>query len=99
MPKVEYHGMISHWTKDYTFKGFLHKLPSKQKYIILEADTQDHIGFDVNKFRKEYDCEKPNTEIEQEIIFPMYKDCIKEYRMTINEFFNQFISYTFFYLC
>ena len=86
MPEIEYHGMISHWTKDYTFKGLLHKLPSKEKYIILEADTQDHIGFDVNKFRKSFNCEKPNTEIEQEIIFPMYKDCIKEYRMTINEF-------------
>ena len=24
MPEVEYHGMITHWTDDYTFKGILH---------------------------------------------------------------------------
>ena len=87
LPKVEYHGMISHWTNDYTFKGLRHKLSAEVPYIILEADTQDHLGFDVNKFRRKYDREKHHTEIEQEIIFPMYKDCIiKEYRMSINEF-------------
>lgn len=86
MPKVQYHGMISHWTDDYTFGGLMYKLSSKEKYIILEADTKEHLGFDVNKFRKAYNCEKPNTEKEREIIFPMYKGCIKEYRMSVNEF-------------
>lgn len=87
LPKVKYHGMISHWTDDYTFKGLTYKLNDKEKYIILEADTKDHIGFDVNKFRKIYNCEKPNTEKEREIIFPMYKDCvIKEHHITINKF-------------
>lgn len=86
LPKVQYHGMISHWTDDYTFKG-LHKLNRKTKYIILEADTQNHIGFDVNKFRKKYDCEKTFTEKEREIIFPMYKECIiKEHHLTIEDF-------------
>lgn len=86
LPKVQYHGMISHWTDDYTFNGLMYKLDTKTKYIILEADTQDDIGFDVNKFRKIYNCKKPNTEKEREIIFPMYKKCIKEYRMSVNEF-------------
>ena len=54
--------------------------------IILEADTQDHLAFDVNKFRKTYKCEKHNTEKEREVIFPMYKECIKEYKMSVNEF-------------
>lgn len=86
-PKVKYHGMISHWTDDYTFKGLTYKLNDKEKYIILEADTKDHLGFDVNKFRKVYNYKNPNTEKEREIIFPMYKNCIiKEHHLTINEF-------------
>lgn len=85
MPKVEYHGMISHWTDDYTFEG-LKKLSKDREYIILEADLKDHIAFDVNGFRKAYGFEEPYTEKEREYIFPMYKENIKEYRMTINEF-------------
>lgn len=86
LPRVNYHGMISHWTDDYTFKALMYKLSNREKYIILEADTQDHLGFDINKFRKTYSCENPNTEKEREIIFPMYKECIKEYHMSVNEF-------------
>lgn len=86
LPKVQYHSMITHWTDDYTFEGIMYKLNQETKYIILEADTQNHIGFDVNKFRKTYNCEKLNTEKEREIIFPMYKECIKKYRMSVNEF-------------
>ena len=79
--------MISHWTDDYTFKGLMYKLNAKTKYIILEADTQDHLGFNVNKFRRVYNCEKPNTEKEREIIFPMYKECIIEHRrMSVEQF-------------
>lgn len=88
MPKINYHNMISHWTDDYTFNGLMYKLCSKESYIILEADTQKHIAFDVNKFRKQYNCENPYTAKEREIIFPMYKDCIKEYHMSVNEFIN-----------
>ena len=51
LPNVEYHGMISHWTTDYTFDA-LHKLSRSTKYIILEADTKEHIAFDVNSFRE-----------------------------------------------
>lgn len=86
MPQVEYHGMISHWTNDCTFEGLIHKLCPDEQYIILEADTQEHLGFNVNKFRKIYNCEKPNTAKEREIIFPMYKECIKECHMSVNEF-------------
>ncbi|WP_283589415.1 hypothetical protein [Staphylococcus nepalensis] len=86
LPDIEYHGMISHWTDDYTFKGLMHKLYPKETYIILEADTQEHLAFDVNKFRKTYKCENPYTEKECEIIFPMYKECIKEYCMSVNDF-------------
>ena len=46
--------MISHWTDDYTFKGLRHKLSTEEPCIILEADTQDRIGFNVNKFRRKY---------------------------------------------
>ena len=86
MPQVNYHGMISHWTDDYTFAGLQYKLNPDAEYIILEADTGDHFAFDVNGFRKEYGCEEQFTEKEREFIFPMYKECIKEYRMTITEF-------------
>ncbi len=86
IPEVEYHGMISHWTDDHTFEGLTHKLSRDEKYIILEADTKVRLAFDVNKFRKTYGYERPFTEKEREIIFPMYKENIKEYRMTINEF-------------
>ena len=86
MPEVNYHGMISHWTDDYTFNGLMYKLSPDCEYIILETDTEVHLAFDVNKFRKAYNCEKPFTEKEREIIFPMYKENTKEYRMTINEF-------------
>lgn len=87
LPKIKYHGMISHWTDDYTFEGLMHKLNHEEKYIILEADTKDHLGFNVNKFRKEYSCEKPYTAKEREIIFPMYKDCIiKKHHLSVNEF-------------
>lgn len=86
MPKVDYHGMITHWTDDYTFKGLQYKLPPDATYIILEADTQNHLAFDVNKFRKKHKCRNINTEKEREIIFPMYQENIKEYQMTINEF-------------
>jgi hypothetical protein len=85
LPKVEYHGRITHWTTDYTFYA-LHKLSRSTKYIILEADTKEHIAFDINGFREKYECLEEYTKGEQEIIFPMYKECIKEYRMTINEF-------------
>lgn len=86
MPEVEYHGMISHWTDDYTFQGLMYKLSDETPYIILEADTRNHLAFDVNKFREAYDCVNPFTYKEREIIFPMYKDCIKEYHMSVKEF-------------
>ena len=86
MPHVDYHGMITHWTDDYTFAGLQYKLNPDTEYIILEANTGDHFAFDVNGFRKEYGCEERFTEKEREFIFPMYKECIKEYRMSINEF-------------
>lgn len=86
MPEVNYHRMITHWTSDYTFSGLMYKLSPDEKYIILEADTGDHLAFDVNKFREANNVIEPYTQGENEIIFPMYKECIKEYRMTINEF-------------
>ncbi len=86
LPDVEYHGMVSHWTTDYTFDALLYKLSSKAEYIILEADTKEHFAFDVNCFRERYKCSEMYTQNEEEIIFPMYKDCITEYRMTIEEF-------------
>ncbi len=89
LPEVEYHGMITHWTDDYTFSGLLQKVNPDCEYIILEANTGDHFAFDVNGFCKEYGCEEQYTQKEREFIFPMYKDCIKEYRMTINEFIKK----------
>lgn len=86
LPDIEYHGMISHWTNDYTFEGLTHKLCPNEQYIILEADTQNHIALNVNKFRRIYKCGNPFTAKEREIIFPMYKECIKEHRMSINQF-------------
>ena len=88
MPEVNYHRMITHWTSDYTFEGLLrsNKIFDYEEYIILEADTGDHLAFDVNKFREANNVIEPYTQGENEIIFPMYKECIKEYRMTINEF-------------
>ena len=88
LPDIEYHKMISHWTDDYTFQGLMYKLNLETPYIILEADTQEHIAFDVNKFRKTYNCENPYTAKEREIIFSMYKECIKEYRMSVSEFIH-----------
>lgn len=86
-PVVEYHGMISHWTDDYTFSGLTYKLNPNDKYIILEADTGSHFGFDVNKYRNSLGVKNQYTEKEREIIFPMYKECIKEYHdISINEF-------------
>ena len=91
MPKVNYHGMITHWTSDYTFKGLLAtaKIFDDEEYIILEADTGDHLAFDVNKFRQVNDAQEIYTQGENEIIFPMYKENIKEYRMTIQEFIKK----------
>jgi len=91
MPEVNYHRMITHWTSDYTFKGLLAtaKIFDDEEYIILEADTGDHLAFDVNKFRKANDVQEPYTQGENEIIFPMYKENIKEYRMTIREFIEK----------
>lgn len=86
LPKVDYHGMISHWTDDYRFEGLMYKLSPKEKYIILEADSGEHIGFDVNRFREAFGFQEHFTKGEREIIFPMYKDCIMEHRMTIEEF-------------
>ena len=88
IPEVNYHRMITHWTSDYTFEGLLrsNKIFDDEEYIILEADTGDHLAFDVNKFRKANNAKERYTQGEEEIIFPMYKECIKEYRMTINEF-------------
>lgn len=88
LPKVDYHGMISHWTTDYKFEA-LHKLNPNTKCIILEADTNEHFAFDINCFRKKYDCLEEYTKGEQEIIFPMYKNCITEYHTTINEFIDK----------
>ena len=86
LPKIDYHRMISHWTDDYTFSGLMYKLSDKVEYIILEAETGNHIAFDVNGFRRKYGFEERYTEKEREFIFPMYKECIKEYRMSIAEF-------------
>lgn len=85
-PEVEYHRMISHWTNDCTFSGLMYKLNRDDPYIILEADTMNHIAFDVNRFRKTYGYKECFTEKEREVIFPMYKECIKEYRISISEF-------------
>ena len=87
MPEVDYHRMITHWTSDYTFNGLLatHKISDDEEYIILEADTGDHLAFDVNKFRQVNNVQETYTQGENEIIFPMYKENITEYRMTINE--------------
>ena len=91
MPKVNYHRMITHWTSDYTFEGLLAtaKVFDDEEYIILEAETGEHLAFDVNKFRKANDVQEPYTQGENEIIFPMYKENIKEYRMTIREFIEK----------
>ena len=86
IPKVDYHGMISHWTDDYTFSGLMYKLSADEEYIILETDTKDHYAFDVNKFRKKNHCRAKNTEKEREFIYPMISKNVKEYRMTINDF-------------
>ena len=86
LPKVKYDGMIAHWTTDYTFQGLLHKLSDNEKYIILEADTGDHFAFDVNRFRRLNGVKEGFTKGENEIIFQMYKENIKEHRMTIREF-------------
>lgn len=84
--KINYHGMITHWTDDYTFGGLMYKLFDDEEYIILEADTKEHFAFDVNKFREKYRSRRMNTEKEREFIFPMYKENITEYRMTIKDF-------------
>ena len=88
MPEVNYHRMITHWTSDYTFKGLLAtaKIFNDEEYIILEADTGDHLALDVNKFRQVNNAQEIYTQGENEIIFPMYKENIKEYRTTIKEF-------------
>ena len=86
LPRVRYHRMITHWTTDYTFSKLRHKLCCDEKHIILEADTGEHIAFDINGFRKRYNCEESYTKDEREVIFPMYKECIKEYHMTLREF-------------
>ena len=91
MPEVNYHRMVTHWTSDYTFTGLLAtaKIFDDEEYIILEADTREHLAFDVNKFRKVNDAQEPYTQGENEIIFPMYKENIKEYCMTIREFIKK----------
>lgn len=89
MPEVNYHGMISHWTDDYSFKGLMYKLSPDTEYVILETETKDRLAFDVNKFRKKYDGKNRHTDKEREIIFPMYKENTKEYRMTIREFIEK----------
>ena len=90
-PKVEYHGMITHWTKDSEFKAFK-KLTSGEKYIILEADTKDHLAFDINLYRKKNGIDEEYTKDEEEVIFPMYKENINEYKMTIEEFNNTIVK-------
>jgi hypothetical protein len=91
MPEVNYHGMITHWTSDYTFEGLLAtaKIFDDEEYIILEADTGDHLAFDVNKFRQVNNVQEIYTQDENEIIFPMYQDNTQEYRMTIKEFIEK----------
>lgn len=59
------------------------------RYIILEADTGDHLAFDVNKFRQVNNAQEIYTQDENEIIFPMYHDNTQEYRMTIKEFIEK----------
>lgn len=86
LPKVEYHRMISHWTDDYSFSGLMYKLNPEAKSIILEADSGPHIAFNVNGFRKAFGFENRCVEKEREFIFPMYEECITEYRMSISEF-------------
>lgn len=86
LPEVNYHRMITHWTTDPTFGGLRHKLLTHEKYVILEADTGNHIALDVNKFRQANNCGTAFTEKENEIIFPLYQEITKEYRMTIDEF-------------
>ena len=88
MPEVNYHRMITHWTSDYTFKGLLAtaKIFDDEEYIILEADTREHLAFDVNKFRQVNNAQEIYTQGENEIIFPMYRENIKEHRMTIKDF-------------
>ena len=88
LPRVDYHGMIAHWTDDYSFAGLMYKLSPESECIILEADTKDHIAFDVNGFRKKYGIENHYLAGEREIFFPMYRDCITEYKMSVNNFIS-----------
>ena len=50
MPTIDYHRMITHWTDDYTFEGLTYKLPRDCEYIILEAETKEHLAFDVKSW-------------------------------------------------
>ncbi len=86
LPEVNYHRMIAHWTTDYSFSKLRNKLCCEEEHKILVAETGDHLAFDVNRFRKRYHCVDPHTEDENEVIFPMYKECIIEYKMTLKEF-------------
>ena len=65
------------------------KIFDDEEYIILEADTGDHLAFDVNKFRQVNNVQEIYTQDENEIIFPMYQDNTQEYRMTIKEFIEK----------
>jgi hypothetical protein len=78
--------MITHWTTDFSFEALTHKLGLNTKYIILEADTQNRLAFDVNKFREINEINEVYTKKEDEIIFPIYRKHIKEFFMTINDF-------------
>ena len=71
---------------DYRFEGLMYKLSPEKESIFLEADTGKHIAFDVNGFRKEYGFENQYLAGEREIIFPMHKEFIKEYRMSVADY-------------
>lgn len=92
MPKVNYHGMIGHWTKDYHFGGLNYKLDFNDTFIVLKSDTGDHIGFDVTKYIICNNLRPSPILNEREIIYPMIKRNVTEYKMSINEFIRMMES-------
>lgn len=79
-------GAILEFLKNCIEKGYI--LPESKSVLetYMGDETKEHIAFDVNGFRKEYGFENQYLAGERKIIFPMYRDCITEYKMSVNNF-------------
>lgn len=88
LPKTHYDGYPVSFSKSFDFtKSVYSKIVHSEISIINHINTKDKYGIDINKITLRYGGYNPRVVEEQEIMFPMLKECVvKEYKCSPKQF-------------